>query len=210
LSNLCCGIDEAGRGPVLGPMVMAIVCSSNEAMASLGAKDSKTLTPRSREKIFELISRDSEFFSYEIIGSETLNQMMNSMTLNKIEEEFALRLIDTHTCNQIFVDAFDVNEERLSHILSEKSKKNVTCKHRGDSIFPVVSAASIVAKVIRDREIEKLRKTYGNFGSGYPSDPSTIIFLKNAILKGVDISKIVRTHWVTYKNIIKQIDQKKL
>ena len=82
------------------------------------------------------------------------------------------------------------------------SGRKIICRHKADEIYPAVSAASIVAKVIRDREIEKLHEKYGDFGSGYPSDPRTINFVKNSIQNKIDIDKIVRHQWKTYKSML--------
>jgi ribonuclease HII len=206
---LCCGLDEAGRGPVIGPMVMALVCSDQETMSFTGARDSKILSPSNRERIFSVIMKEARGVSYKIISSTTINEMMEHMTLNSIEEEYAKMLIRESPYEHIYVDAFDVNEERLSRKLSESTGKKVICKHKGDSLYPVVSAASIIAKVTRDSEIEKLKKIYGDFGSGYPSDPKTINFLRASIESNVDISNIVRTGWSTYRNILSQVNQRR-
>lgn len=210
MSEICCGMDEAGRGPVIGPMVMAIVCSEQEVMSSIGARDSKTLSPGSRENLFEKIKERSESVHFRIITSSEINEMMNIMTLNEIEEKFAIDLINESGENRVYVDAFDVNEQRLSKKLSSATGKDVICRHKGDVLFPVVSAASIIAKVIRDREIREIIQTYGEVGSGYPSDPKTIEFLRKSIRNGNDLKPIVRTKWSTYIRIMKEEKQRRL
>ena len=208
-SSVCGGLDEAGRGPVIGPMVMALVESTNEKMEQLGARDSKLLTSMSRERIYEEIMEKSEKVQYRIISANTINQMMEKTTINVIEETYAIELIRNSNSNIVYVDAFDVKEDRLSLKLSKMTEKSIICRHKADSIFPVVSAASIVAKVIRDREILKIEKKYGSIGSGYPSDERTISFLSRAISEGEDLSKIVRVRWSTYTRLVNQIKQKR-
>ena len=207
MSDICCGVDEAGRGPVIGPMVMAIVCAEDELMSSIGAKDSKLLSPSARERIYNKIIEFSESVHFSIITSIKINEMMGIMTLNEIEEKVAVDLIGKYGKNRVFVDAFDVNEERLSLKLSKATGKVVISRHKGDVLFPVVSAASIIAKVVRDREIEEIRKKYGDFGSGYPSDPKTISFIRKSLKEGVDLTPIARIRWSTYTRIVNENKQ---
>ena len=144
------------------------------------------------------------------ISSSELNREMEGETINKIEERKVSELINFSPCSKIYVDSFDVNEERLSKLLSGMTGKEVICRHRADSQFYSVSAASIVAKVIREREMDIIRRKYGNIGSGYPSDPMTVKFLEDSIKNGIDITDIVRTHWKTYLNAVNSVRQKRL
>ena len=205
-----CGVDEAGKGPVLGPMIIAIVSGDEDTLKKIGAKDSKALSHPSRLRIFELIKKEAGFMQWVKISSSELNREMEGETINKIEEGKVSELIKISPCSKIYVDSFDVNEERLSKLLSGMTGKEVICRHRADSQFYSVSAASIVAKVIRESEMDIIRKKYGNIGSGYPSDPTTIKFLENSIQNGIDITDIVRTHWKTYLNAVNSVRQKRL
>ena len=204
-----CGIDEAGRGPVIGPMVMAMVCGNPAELRKAGVRDSKKLTPARREMLFHRIEDLNFRKSFIVITPTEINRMMERITLNEIEHHFALQLLHEAECD-VYVDSFDVKPERLSRTLSSESGKNVFCAHRADSIYPSVSAASIVAKVIRDREVELLSNKYGDLGSGYPSDPRTISFLKTSIENRVDISDIVRIKWKTYQNLLSSAKNKTL
>ena len=198
-----CGLDEAGRGPVIGPLVVAMLCATNDAMREIGARDSKTLSPASRERIFQHIRGSASRYSYKIIGVQEINRKMETITLNQIEEEAYVSLIAQSGCaGTHYVDSFDVNEHRLTARLSSLTGKNVLCRHKADTLFPVVSAASIIAKVVRDSEIEKLKRVYGDFGSGYPSDPRTVAFLERSISSNTDLTDIVRVHWETYRRLI--------
>ena len=205
-----CGVDEAGKGPVLGPMIIAIVSGDEDTLKRIGAKDSKALSHPSRLRIFELIKKEAGFVQWVKISSSELNREMEGATINRIEERKVSELIKNSPCSKIYVDSFDVNEERLSKLLSGMTGKEVICRHKADSQFYPVSAASIVAKVIREREMDIIRNKYGNVGSGYPSDPTTIKFLEDSIQNGIDIGDIVRTHWKTYMNVVNSKSQKHL
>ncbi|MEM0139423.1 MAG: ribonuclease HII [Ferroplasma sp.] len=197
---MACGIDEAGRGPVIGPMVMAILCGSDKELNEIGVKDSKQLSPASRSRMFmQLESFEHRYF---IISPEEIDNYVKNKKLNVLEENYAIRLA-SHVGNnsRIYVDSFDVNELRLQEKLIAGTGADIICKHKADEIYPQVSGASIIAKVIRDNEIEKLHKIYGDFGSGYPSDPKTVKFLNDSIKNGKDIDSIARHQWKTYKKL---------
>lgn len=197
-----CGIDEAGRGPVIGPMVMSIVCGDRDKLIELRVKDSKALTPQRRKKLYEEIKESADFVRIIVISPQKINELMDSMTLNEIEFTYAAELLE-EAKYATYVDCFDVIPGRTGQRLSDKTGKEVVCSHKADAIYPAVSAASIVSKVTRDDEIEKLKEIYGNFGSGYPADPATISFLEKAVSEGTDISSIVRKKWKTYENILR-------
>jgi ribonuclease HII len=210
IRNECqCGIDEAGRGPVIGPMVMAMVCGDPAELRNAGVRDSKVLTPARRESLFELIEDLHFQKSFIVISPAEINRMMERITLNEIEHHFALQLLHDAACD-VYVDSFDVKPERLSRSLSDQSGKKVICAHKADSIYPAVSAASIIAKVVRDHEIRTLSEKYGDIGSGYPSDPRTISFLQASMENKVDITQIVRVKWKTYQNLLSTAKNKTL
>ena len=196
-----CGIDEAGRGPLIGPMVMAIVCGDRKSLEDIGVADSKKLTPQRRENLFAQLQ--SYKHSFVIINPDEIDKYVEHKRLNEMEELYASKLVSWAPAEDtIYVDSFDVNELRLQSKLTESSKKKIVCRHKADEIYPCVSAASIIAKVIRDHEIAKLHLKYGDFGSGYPSDPRTVNFVKNALKNGINIDNIVRHQWKTYKNML--------
>lgn len=202
---MTCGVDEAGRGPVIGPMVVSIVCGNPDELRTIGARDSKALSPQSREKLYEKIIDISQFHSITIITASELNSLMDRINLNRIEEEAYSGLIAKSPMDcDYYVDSFDVDENRLSELLSENTGKRVICRHKADALFPAVSAASILSKVTRDREIEKLQKAYGDLGSGYPADPVTREFIITALRQGKDITGIIRTHWKTYRDLLSE------
>lgn len=195
-----CGLDEAGRGPVIGPMVIAMVCGDSDKLAGLGVKDSKLLSPARREALLLSIENSAESVRVRIVSVAEINMEMRQATMNEIEHSRYLDLI-MKAKYPAYVDAFDVNAERLEARLSRESGREVHAMHRADSIYAVVSAASIVAKVKRDSLVREIEKEYGHFGSGYPSDPRTIGFLKRCIADKVDVSGIVRREWITWKRL---------
>ncbi len=189
------GIDEAGRGPVLGPMVISIFLIEKERESeifSFGVKDSKKLPLKKREEIFEKILKNNFNFDYFIISPEEIDKF----SLNKIFIEKVLIFSRRHKTDKIYIDApCHKNKcKELSLKLSNLTGKEIVAINRADELIPVVSASSIVSKVIRDREVGRLHKIYGDFGSGYPSDRKTIEWL----LKNKDIaakSGILRKKW---------------
>ncbi|MGP6294576.1 ribonuclease HII [Caldiplasma sukawensis] len=201
--SIYCGMDEAGRGPVIGPMVIASVVSDDETMKKAGAKDSKQLTPGRREYIFERIKNEAIEIKYVIINSSEINSFMKKNNLNELEFKKYKELIEIIDCDHFVIDSFDVSEERLSTQLSDLTGKKVSCFHRADKNFPVVSAASIVAKHYRESEMEKIRRKYGDCGSGYPSDPKTIEFLRDNVNNERLVDEIVRREWITFKRMRK-------
>ncbi|HLH85398.1 MAG TPA: ribonuclease HII [Thermoplasmataceae archaeon] len=197
-----CGLDEAGRGPVIGPMVIAMVCGDPKYFSRIGARDSKELSDARRREIYAALMEGPVSVRFTVVSPEELNQKMDNMTLNQIElEKYAAIIQESPGDAIVFVDSFDVNPVRLQDTLRSLTGRKVYCHHHADRDYPVVSAASIVAKVIRDDEIERLKARYGEIGSGYPSDPLTVRFLKHAVETGMDIHEIARLKWKTFQRI---------
>lgn len=210
------GIDEAGKGPVIGPLVICgclIEEEKGEELKKIGVKDSKLLFPKKREKLSVKIKEAcSEFLAVEITPRQ-LNAEMDILNLNQIELARVAKIVNhfSEKKPKIFIDSFEANTEKftekLKSLLKDKDLE-ITCENRADRKFPVVSAASIIAKVTRDGKIKELHKTYGDFGSGYPADPKTIAFLNK--LDEKHFPEIVRTKWSTAQRIIEGRKQKRL
>ncbi len=202
---MLCGIDEAGRGPVIGPMVIAVVCGENEFFKSIGAKDSKLLSESRRENILSKIMEISDFYDFTVIREDEIDEAVSRKLLNFLEAKHIASLM--RRGNSYIVDCPDVNEERFKKILTEISGvDDIVTEHKADLNYPVVSAASILAKVTREKEIEKIRDEIGDFGSGYPSDPRTIEFIKNYYRKNNALPPHTRKSWKTVQNIIGTLD----
>lgn len=178
------GIDEAGRGPVLGPLVVAGVSieeKDEHLLKELGVRDSKELSPSRREKLAKEIEKVARDIFIIKVGPCKIDRMRREGTnLNEIEENKFAEVMNYLSPDKLYADAPDVNAKRFANNLSRMAagKVEVIAEHKAENKFPVVAAASIIAKVARDAEIEELRKKYGVRGSGYPSDPETVAWLK--------------------------------
>ena len=210
------GIDEAGRGPAIGPLVvcaLGIPNSDTKFLASIGAVDSKQITRKKREEISERIYLEAENRNWKIgiivCKASRIDIERNKMNLNKLEIElFKEAVYETGIKEKngiVKADACDVNEqrfkERIRYALGAKWKDwEIHARHKMDSEEIIVGAASILAKVRRDKEIEKISDLLNlDVGSGYPSDPKT----KEAVKKLVNSktpNQYLRWSWATVKN----------
>ena len=169
---LVAGIEEAGRGPVIGPMVMVGVLVDEKdfpKLTSIGAKDSKLLTPQTREKIFDQILAMVKKYEIAIISSAKIDEALLSekSNLNKLEGDTSAMLINLLKPDKAILDCPSNNPEAYADYIKKQldnKKTRIVAEHKADVNYPVVSAASIIAKVIRDREIEKLKKKFQNQG----------------------------------------------
>jgi len=182
---LIAGVDEAGRGCVIGPLVVAGVAVESKNLQSLielGVKDSKLLNPKKREELYpEIIRLTSKHQVIKVPPYIIDKAVMNTQKLfklNRLEAKTMANVIQKINPEEAYVDAADVIENRFGCHIQECLTKKITIisKHKADKIYPIVSAASIVAKVERDREINKLKNKYGDFGSGYASDKKNCRF----------------------------------
>ena len=207
-----CGIDEAGRGPVMGPMVVAAVFIDDEGpLTDIGVKDSKKLSPETRERMFGEIIKVAGHRTV-IISAEEIDSKRASRTMNEIEMQMFADSVKGMAVSRVYADCPDTNESSFSSILSAKLNGiKVIAKHKADDIYPVVSAASIVAKVIRDRCIEKIAKELGeDIGSGYPSDQVTIDFIAKWIKENGNAPPHTRCSWETVKKMMTSARNKKI
>ena len=209
---MICGIDEAGKGSVLGPMVVAGVSAPDmDEVALTGVADSKTLSRKRRESLFRDIT-EKFVTACAIISAEEIDCLRAEMTMNDIVARAHAEVIRKLPCGTVFVDACDVNAERYGRTISGLvgGDYSIVSEHKADVRFPVVSAASVVAKVTRDRCIERLHAEFGNFGSGYPSDPYTIQFLENYIDEFINPPTCARSSWETTRRIRDRLSQPSL
>ncbi len=197
------GLDEAGRGPVIGPLIVAGFSCDPDRLKDIKVRDSKTLLPKARTILFEKLKNVADQIIIKKIDAFEIDNLRKSMTLNAIELNAFAEIINQMHCTKIYVDAVDVNEVRFRNNLMNltNNKYEIISEHKADSTYPIVSAASIIAKVTRDREIEKLKLIMGDFGSGYPSDPKTITFLKNYIKNHGSYPEHVRMSWKSITNL---------
>lgn len=211
---MLCGIDEAGRGPVMGPMVIAGVWMEDEKieqLKNLGVKDSKKHSPKRRRKLAFEIDRIAEHQELMIVPAEDIDAVMKAMSLNDFELYAFIKVANKWKATKYYVDSVDVDEDRFGRKLGRRLEFNaeVVSKHGADELYPITSAASIIAKVRRDEEIEKisaiLEKKLGMLlGSGYPSDSTTIAFLKKWIKRFGELPPHTRHSWKTAKRLMKR------
>nr|WP_048058071.1 ribonuclease HII [Methanothermococcus okinawensis] len=252
-NKIILGLDEAGRGPVLGPMVIALVKATEKDLPKfdeLGLKDSKKLSRHKREELYKIIMNNYEVKSI-ILEAKDIDKMMEKTNLNKIEIMVFSKLINSvlkeeykdyknknHKLNNklnnnevndkinsnkvnnnkinnkkidIYIDACSSNEKAFSNQIKSKlvvynDNIKIIAEHKADDKYKIVSAASIVAKVIRDKIIDNYKEIYGEIGSGYPSDKTTINYLKNYVKEHGTLPEIARKSWKTSKNILKEFE----
>ena len=213
------GIDDAGRGPIIGPMFLAGVLINQEkekVLKDLGAKDSKLLTHLQRIKLAIEINKLALATHIAESSPKEIDQAVETINLNTLEAKKAAEIINKLNNPKekikIIVDCPSVNtvtwKKTLTNFITHPKNLDIYCEHKADFNYPVVGAASILAKCARERAVEIIKEQYGNTGSGYPSDPYTKAFLEKHkdTLKDSDI---IRKSWATWKNLIGEPIKKK-
>lgn len=210
------GVDEAGRGPVIGPLVIAGVVLKEEqtdALIEWGVRDSKQLTDHQRETLKRRICQLAlQVEVCEITPQEIDRKRRQKLSLNVLEAQWMAQVLDKIDWDVAYVDASDVNAARYGQYIQSHltGKRKIVSEHKADLNYPIVGAASIVAKVRRDQRIRELHQTYGDFGSGYPNDPKTRRFLEKWLLQHESFPEIVRQTWATARDILSAKRQKRL
>ena len=200
-----CGVDEAGRGSVMGPLVVGAVYVEDDAfLKDIGVRDSKKLTPKSREWMYDRIVSEASDYAIVIASAADVDERRAKMSLNDVELEMFREAVSKIPVTRVYADCPDVNEMAFSSALSIRLN-NITVigRHKADDTYPVVSAASIIAKVTRDRMIEDISKEFGvDIGSGYPSDQQTMDFIKGWISKNGVSPKHTRNSWEPVRKLL--------
>ena len=200
-----CGVDDAGRGSVLGPLVIAGIVIKRTKVNQLknqGIRDSKKLTPLARERLYRKIINIVDDYYVTRISPKIIDKSVFNHALNHLEAQYMAKVISKLSPSIAIVDSCDVNPRRFGKEISKlTSHSKIKSYHHADSKFVVVSAASILAKVSRDRAITKLKKKY-NVGSGYPSDPKTKAFVKKSI-KRIESFTFIRKSWKPVQILMK-------
>ena len=211
------GEDEAGRGSVVGPLVISGALfkkEDSEKLKKMGVKDSKLLSKKMREELFEKIKKLA--IGYHIIKVEpseidqrfSVNTNLNQLEaikfaeiINELKPDVAI--IDCPTRN---TESFEVYIRRFIDV-----KCKLKCENLADENYFEVGAASILAKVTRDREIEKIEKETGEtIGAGYPSDPKTLKFVEKSLQNKEWLNKYIRRTWLTFQRIKEENEQKRI
>jgi ribonuclease HII len=204
------GVDEAGRGSIVGPLVVAGIGIRESKIALLyemGIKDSKALTPKARARLFGEIMKVIDSVCIHKIDPIEVDGSVSLRGLNRLEAEVMARVINTIRADEVYVDCCDVNPQRYR----EYMECHLTCNpklhsmHHADAINMVVSAASIIAKITRDEEIQHIRTKYGCIGSGYPSDERTMRFIRNWVAKNGSAPEFTRKSWKPLRLMLDQM-----
>lgn len=207
---LVAGVDDAGRGCAIGPLVIAgVLMNENNLskLAELGVKDSKLLSPHRREVLAPEIKRVAKDYKIVKLSPQQIDDVVLNgrklRRLNWLEAQTMAKVIEALKPDKAYVDASDVLEERFGRDILDflSFRIPIVSEHKADRTYPIVSAASIIAKVERDREVAELAKAHGDFGSGYPSDPRTMDFLRRCLKKMEEYPDFVRRSWKPVKRV---------
>ena len=225
--SLISGIDEAGRGSIIGPLVIASVTANKKTIkkfSRIGVKDSKKLSAKNREIFARIIMDESENVMISKLSGKKIDRAVkfrkeylknkNFITnnkiigLNELEAHSMSKMIKKMNSHSVFVDSCDVKPERFKERIENRLNSNmkIYSSHKADEKYVVVAAASVVAKYMRDKEIFKLKRKFGEMGSGYPSDPATRIFLQKWLKKNKTMPDFTRKSWKTWENLQPKIE----
>jgi ribonuclease HII len=180
---------------------VAGICVSKKSISEMikkGIKDSKLLTPKKRQILFGHVVSIAESICICRINIAEIDFHVFKNNLNTLEAEAMAITISNMKSDKTYVDSCDVNPSRYQRTISSFLKRNSTkliSMHHADKLNVVVSGASIIAKVIRDSEITKIRVKYGDIGSGYPSDKKTIEFVRQWFRQKNEIPPFARRSW---------------
>jgi ribonuclease HII len=214
-----CGVDDAGRGPVIGPLVIAGVIVEEEKLdrlKALGVKDSKQLPQTVRTRLSKEIPNVVDDYHLIELGAEELDKIVNRapkfQRLNLLEAKVMAQVIEKLRPELAYVDSSDTRPERFKNNILDclSFTPRIVSEHKADINYPVVSAASILAKVHRDSKIEEIKREYGEVGSGYAHDVLTVKFLRDYYSDHGDFPPIVRRSWKTLGNIVRDLTQSTL
>jgi len=203
------------RGPVIGPLVIAGVLIRDDqvaALKALGVKDSKLLSPRRREKLADEIKRLAAKYEIVELSPAEIDKIVLTgkkfHRLNLLEAKAMAEVIKRLKPEIAYVDASDVVAERFGSQIKEMLPFPVTIisEHKADATYAVVSAASIIAKVRRDKIIAQLREQYGDFGSGYVADSKTVAFLMDWVKRYGSYPDFVRKSWKPAKRMLEKAE----
>jgi ribonuclease HII len=201
------GVDEAGKGPVLGSMFAAAV-EGTPAEIPGGVADSKRLSPERRNELDARIRETCDVAVAEIPVARIDDPETDMNELTVAAQASALDDLASDGLAG-YVDAGDVDEGRFGRLVADGVSADVavTAEHGADDEYPVVAAASIVAKVARDSHVADLAARYGDVGSGYPSDPTTRAFLESYVDEHGALPDCARESWQTSRDALAAVEQ---
>ena len=204
-SMIICGVDEAGRGSMIGPLVISGVTIDKKnvkKLKSIGVQDSKKLSPKTRELLYKKIIDIVDDYYVVRISPKTIDQSVFKHKLNHLEAKNMSKVIKKLNPKVAYVDSCDVDYKRFGkEISSLTANSKIISRHHADSRFVVVAAASIIAKVSRDKSIHRLKKNF-DLGSGYPSDKNTVKSVKKLLSSKKKSYSFIRMSWKPVQKII--------
>lgn len=212
------GIDEAGRGALIGPLVVAgvVVSEENEKkLKKIGVKDSKKLKPEKREKLAAQIEDIADNILVMRVQPCRIDKLRSEgIKLDMIEAIKMAEIIEMGNPNKVYVDALSINPKRFQGQILENIRTvepEFVVENYADETYPVVSAASIIAKVERDKVIAEIKKKVKyDFGVGYSHDARTIKFVEEMIKKRKPLPTFIRQSWITTQVLIEANLQSKI
>ena len=224
--TLITGVDEAGRGALIGPMVICGITAERrvaEKLRRIGVRDSKELTPAKRAELYDSIkhvlhteSRVSSVLPISIPACRIDAQKSENSNLNLLEARTMAEIIGMIGGEEVYLDALTTRPERFKRVVLdflnegkrgkdvrlEGKKFRIISENEADKRYPIVSAASIIAKVERDRAIEEIKKEAGvDFGVGYSHDQRTVDFVDTLIKTHRRLPAYVRKSWITTQQL---------
>ncbi|MBO3798560.1 MAG: ribonuclease HII [Thermoproteota archaeon] len=214
---LIAGVDEAGRGCVIGPLVIAAVGVEEKSVQRLveaGVKDSKRLSPRSRVQIASSIRRIARVVETRRVSASRIDGLRaRGVSMNEIEAMLVGSILSKHRRGVFYVDSVDRNYERFRMMILRHApgfKGVLIVRNYLDESNPMVGAASIIAKVERDRAVKSLLRKAGlPECSGYSSDPRTVRIVEQLLQSGSKTS-MLRRSWSTVGRIGARLSQNSL
>lgn len=213
-SILRLGVDEAGRGAVLGPLVISCVlldAESEHKLHEMGVKDSKQMTADQRFRLYDTIL-DVKLRSCSMhISSLSIDRhRLRGLSMNVIEENHIFDLLKkfvTDPVDEVVIDAFVSKNNRLHNETCKLfPAATVRCEFHADVNHTCVAAASVIAKVERDRAMSDLSKELGvDIGTGYPHDPLSTEYIRRYVRDCGKAPTIARNTWVTTQRIVEDV-----
>jgi ribonuclease HII len=204
------GLDDAGRGSIIGPLVIAgvaVVEKDVNKLLEIGVRDSKMLSPVGRTRLYPLISGIATKVIFHKISPKEIDEYVLTgkkyRRLNYLEAITMGRVASELDPDVIFVDASDIDPIRFGNDIRSvlKRETEIVSTHHADRLYPIVSAASIVAKCERDAAVKAIADVHGDFGSGYPADPRTIQFLRDWLFENGEMPTFSRKSWKTWNKM---------
>lgn len=204
------GVDEAGRGPVLGSLFVGAVAVHDRTVLPDGVADSKTLSPDTRSRLAEAIEVSDDITSTVVeLTADEIDQSEQSLTelvargfasaIDQLADEGTRAMVDTGEAD---TDRFTGRIERYLTTSIE-----VEAAIGADEFDPLVSAASIVAKEAREAHVAHLASEFGEIGSGYPSDPTTRRFIADYLEDHRELPTCARASWATSQDALAALEQ---